>query len=329
MARDRLPDAGISGLPFDDVRSVLRHFPDFDETAVAAARRACAPLGSLGDLAAWLVGWRGLDFRLNRIQVAVYISLVNAGGTEVDEPALRQAQDFLADVAGGGRPLSQLALVHGAGLNAYDLALEVPTGDITCGAAMDERECAGAMAFGMEAIAGGPDVMVVARAGSGGDIASAAVLGLIYPDMANRLIAHFCAAGDTRLEQVIACHRLAGTDPFELLRRVGSRDMAAIAGVIMAARTQRIPVVLGGIECLTVCALLEQAGTGNTAHCLAAHRGDGVEAELVERLDLLPVCADDLGGEPGAAAGIAIGTLKSAAAAAGPLLQHLQKMNAE
>jgi hypothetical protein len=37
-----------------------------------------------------------------------------------------------------------------------------------------------------------------------------------------------------------------GLDPLEVLRRVGGREIAAIAGAILAARLQRIPVLLDG-----------------------------------------------------------------------------------
>ena len=329
MARERQPHGGVSGIPFDDVRAVLSHFPDPDQACEGLVRDACAALGDLGGLAAWLAGWRGLSLSLNRIQVDMFISMVNAGADDVDEQALHRAQDLLAQVAGGGHPLSQLAQVHGAGLKVYDLALELPTGDVTACPAMEERECAGAMAFGMEGIAGGPDLVVVARAGEGGAIAAAAILGLIYPDLKGQILAEIGETAGALVDRAMETHGSSPSDPFDMLRRLGSRDMAAISGVIMAARTQRIPVVLAGLECLAVAALLERAGAGNTAHCLVGHKGPGIEAELSRRLGILPVLRGDVGREPGVAAGAAIGMMKSAVAAAQPLLHDLEKVNAE
>lgn len=329
MARERQPDSVITGLPFDDVRAVLSHFPEPDGEAAAAARAACASMGELGPLAAWLAGWKGVEITLNRIQIAIYISMVNAGTVTVDDGLLHQTQDLLAEIAGGGRPVSQLALVHGAGLKVYDLALGLPTGDIAKEPAMDERECAGAMAFGMEGIAGGPDLVAVERAGEGGDIAAAAILSLCYPDLTGALLDRLDGRKRALAEQAAETHGGAVNDPFELLRRLGSRDMAAITGAVMAARTERVPVLLAGLECLAIAALLERAGSGNTAHCLAAHRGSGAEADIVERLGLTVVNAGDLGAEPGVAAGAAIGTLKSAVAAAGSCLRHFQEVDTE
>jgi len=329
MTDDRRPAAGISGLPFDDVRAVLQHFPEFDQCTARAAGERLAPLGHIGELASWLVGWRGLDVSLNRLQIDMFISLLNVGREDVDDQQLHLSQDLLANVAGGGHSLSQVALVHGAGLKVYDLALELPTGNILEDAAMDERECAGAMAFGMEGIAGGLDLVGAARAGTGGMIGAAAILLLLFPDMESLILEGRDEREFEQIRKAADVHRAGLNDPFDLLRRLGSRDMAAIAGLIMSARTQTVPVVLAGLESLAVAALLERAGAGNTAHCLAAHRGQGAEAELVRRLGLQVVLNDDAGAVEGLAVAAALGALKTASAAAMPFLRDLKEMGAE
>ena len=48
------------------------------------------------------------------------------------------------------------------------------------------------------------------------------------------------------VEAAIAHHGDHLKDPLEVLRRVGGREIAAMAGAILAARLQRIPVVLDG-----------------------------------------------------------------------------------
>ncbi len=44
----------------------------------------------------------------------------------------------------------------------------------------------------------------------------------------------------------IAFHGHALSDPLEVLRRVGGREIAAMAGAILAARHERVPVILDG-----------------------------------------------------------------------------------
>ena len=69
-----------------------------------------------------------------------------------------------------------------------------------------------------------------------------------------------------------ARHRRQATDPFDLLRRLGGRELAAIAGAIMAARLARVPVVLDGYACTAAAAVLFAADPRALDHCLVAHR---------------------------------------------------------
>ena len=48
-------------------------------------------------------------------------------------------------------------------------------------------------------------------------------------------------------------------DPLEALRRVGGREFAAIAGAILAARMQKIPVLLDGVVATAAAAVLHAA----------------------------------------------------------------------
>ena len=60
----------------------------------------------------------------------------------------------------GGAAINQICKTFDLSLKVYELALEQPTGDITVEPALDEKECAATMAFGMEALAeraGSPD----------------------------------------------------------------------------------------------------------------------------------------------------------------------------
>ena len=58
------------------------------------------------------------------------------------------------------------------------------------------------------------------------------------------------AAGVSRKAEVIeaaaAHHGAALDDPLEVMRRLGGRELAAIAGAVLAARQNRIPVLLDG-----------------------------------------------------------------------------------
>ena len=57
----------------------------------------------------------------------------------------------------------------------------------------------------------------------------------------------------------LARHRVAGDPPFEILRRVGGAELAAIAGATLEARLRSIPVVLDGFVATAAVAVLEMA----------------------------------------------------------------------
>uniref|UniRef100_UPI0019534CEB nicotinate-nucleotide--dimethylbenzimidazole phosphoribosyltransferase n=1 Tax=Proteus mirabilis TaxID=584 RepID=UPI0019534CEB len=61
-------------------------------------------------------------------------------------------------------------------------------------------------------------------------------------------------------------------DPLEVLRRVGGRDIAALVGAILAARLQRIPVLLDGYVVTAAAAILHALQPSSLDHCMAAHR---------------------------------------------------------
>ena len=78
--------------------------------------------------------------------------------------------------AAGGAAINQICLANDLGLKVFDLALHLPTGDITREAALDEHGCAATMAFGMEAIAGGADLLCLGDIGVGNSTVAAAIL---------------------------------------------------------------------------------------------------------------------------------------------------------
>jgi len=117
------------------------------------------------------------------------------------------------------------------------------------------------------------------------------------------------------VEQALATHADHLDDPLEMLRRLGGRETAAIAGAILAARLQRIPVILDGYVVTSAAAVLKALDPRALDHCLAGHRSaEGAHGEVLERLGLEPVL--DLGMRLGEGTGAALsaGVVKAAVA---------------
>jgi nicotinate-nucleotide--dimethylbenzimidazole phosphoribosyltransferase len=101
--------------------------------------------------------------------------------------------------------------------------------------------------------------------------------------------------------------------PLEVLRQVGGREIAAMAGAILAARTQGVPVLLDGFGAACAAAVLYAIDPRAIEHVMAGDVSpEPGHARLLARLGLEPVV--DLGvalGE-GCGAAAALGVLRAA-----------------
>ncbi len=113
---------------------------------------------------------------VNRPQLAVFAGNHGVARHGVEGASTAATSALVEHCAAGGAAVSQLCVANEIGLKVYDLALDLPTGNITTEAALDERGAAATMAFGMEATAGGMDLLCVGSIGVAGSASSTAVL---------------------------------------------------------------------------------------------------------------------------------------------------------
>jgi nicotinate-nucleotide--dimethylbenzimidazole phosphoribosyltransferase len=319
-----------SGLPFDDIRHMLGILPAGDEAAAAAVRARDAQLtkpgGSLGrleTLVEWMARWQAKPLpEVTRPLVCVFAGnhgVVAQGVSAYPQAVTRQ---MLENFAAGGAAINQICAANDLGFKVFDLALDIPTGDITVEPALDERACVATMAFGMEAMAGGTDLLGVGEMGIGNTTVAAAIYAALYGGDPARFVGRGTGVDDAGLarktdavERALATHAAHLDDPLEVLRRLGGREIAAMAGAILAARLQRVPVVLDGYVATASAAILHALDPESIDHCVAGHRSaEGAHGEVLERLGKPPLL--DLGmrlGE-GSGAALAMGLVKAAVA---------------
>lgn len=318
-----------AGLPFDDIRDLVTRTPPLDTDAVAAIRERDAsltkPLGSLGrleTLVEWLGAVQGTPHpTIDHPLVAVFAGNHGVVAQEVSPFPPSVTRSMVENFGRGGAAINQICASSGLGLKVFELALDLPTRDITVDAAMDEAACAATMAFGMEALAGGTDLLCLGEMGIGNTTIAAALYHALYGGAAVDWVGRGTGIDDAGLARkidavarAVALHG-AATDPLDLLRRLGGREIAAMAGAILAARTQRVPVILDGYVVCAAAAVLHALSPGLVDHCLASHRSaEAAHGRVLERLGLVPLF--DLGlrlGE-GTGAALAAGLVKSALA---------------
>ena len=100
-----------------------------------------------------------------------------------------------------------------------------------------------------------------------------------------------------------------------MLRRLGGREIAAICGAIIAARSQRIPVILDGYVVTAAAAILHALDPSSIDHCLAGHlSAEGAHAQVLAHLGKQPLLALDMRLGEGTGAALAASLVKAAAA---------------
>ena len=170
---------------------------------------------------------------------------------------------------GTGR-LNRLAQSINTDLRLYEMDLENPTHDALSGeSAMETEDLVKSIAYGMMAVEPGLDLMAVTAFGDGSEASAKALLSL-----------HTGNACDD-----LTCTRLlkANTAPkgFESLRQIGGYELAALCGVVIAARLAHVPVLLEGITGAAILSVLNHENAGITDHC-ALTGWDDAESKQVD-----------------------------------------------
>jgi nicotinate-nucleotide--dimethylbenzimidazole phosphoribosyltransferase len=321
-----------SGLPFDDFRTLAGRLPQGDEAAERRVRSdfaAASGLGRLEDTAAWLARWSGRAPAVRRPLVAVFAGTHGVAAAGVSSRPAEETARAVELRAAGGAAINGVCLAHDLGLKVFDLALHLPTGDISQEAALDERGCAATMAFGMESVAGGTDLLVVGHLGVGSSTVAAALFAALFGGGGADWVGPGSGADGAILarkaavvDRALTLHRGHLKEPLEILRRLGGREFAAIAGAVLAARTERIPVILDGGAAIAAAAVLQALQPGAIDHCLVAQQPvEPGGAAVVQRLGLMPLLDLRIAGGDGTAGALAAGVAKAAAAVASTLAE--------
>ncbi|MGR3465488.1 nicotinate-nucleotide--dimethylbenzimidazole phosphoribosyltransferase [Limimaricola sp.] len=319
-------------IPFDDLadlRAVLSDLPGPDPVAEEEARARNAqltkPAGSLGrleELASWYAGWRGTARPvLARPQVAIFAANHGVVARGVSAfPAAVTAQ-MVGNFEAGGAAVNQLAQAFGATLTVHALDLDRPTHNFVDAAAMSEEELVAAMAAGWAAVDPESDLLVAGEMGIGNTCSASAIALALEGGTARDWTGRGTGvddAGLARKAEAVAqgAARIEGTrDPLEVLRQLGGREIAAMAGAILAARWHRIPVILDGFICCAAALVLHRAVPGALDHAVAGHQGaEGGHAHLLESLGKTPLLSLGLRLGEGSGGVLAIGVLRGALA---------------
>ena len=314
-----------------DVAETLSNLPapDKDAIAAAASRQAMLtkPAGSLGrleDMALWMAGWQ----RTPAPAMAHGRCLVFAGNHGVVAQGISAfppevTVQMVANFEAGGAAINQLCRQAGIELEVVPIEIERPTKDFTQEPAMTLQEVLDAMNIGAGAIGDECDYLCVGEMGIGNTTVAAALAMANFGGAATKwagpgtgLDAKGVRHKADIVDKAVKRHRGDIKDAVDLLAALGGRELAAIAGAVLAARVRGIPVMLDGYISSTAAASLAFGGRDDALdHCLVSHMSaEPGHAELMKAIDARPVL--DLGMRLGEASGAAVATLVVRAALA-------------
>lgn len=317
-------------LPFDAIRDLAASMPEASEGSRSAARARQAqltkPSGSLGrleEIVEFLAAWQAKpEPTIDRPLVAVFAANHGVVAKGVSAYPASVTRAMVENFAAGGAAINQICGAFGVGLKVFDLALDLPTKDITEEPAMDAASAAATFAYGMEAIAGGVDLLCLGEMGIGNTTVAAAIYHGLYGGAPADWVGRGAGVDDPGLSRKIAAveaavtrHRAHLADPLELMRRLGGREIAAIAGAILAARIERVPVILDGYVVCAAASILHALHPAALDHCLAGHvSAEGAHRDVLRRLGKAPLLDLELRLGEGSGAALAVGILQAALA---------------
>ncbi len=308
---------------FADIVDLLVAVPEGDETAVAAVRernrQLCKPVGALGaleEILEFLARWQHRSKpRLSNPMVTIFAASHGVAAEGVSAYPVELTAQMVQNFTNGGAAVSQICGLHEINLRVFELAVELPTGDIAVEAALDDQMCAATIAYGMEAVAGKPDLIGLGDMGVGSTTAAAAVYAALYggtgADWAGRgsgLDDAGLARKVDAIDRALAHHAGALDHPLAILARLGGREIAAMLGALIAARHQKVPVIIDGYVATAAAAIAHAVNPASINHCLFAHASaEGAHRRALERMGQVGLL--DLGLHLGQGTGAALGVV--------------------
>lgn len=274
-----------------------------DERAAQILRPAGA-LARLDDVASWMAGWQ----RTTAPAVVRPAALIFAADHGVAAAPAVSAYPtdvtaaMLAAYRSGRSTISAFGAIAGATVEAVDVGVGRPTGDIRVEAALTDERFAECVDAGRDAVdALDADLLVLGEMGIGNTTAAAAVTAALLGGDPESWVGRGTgvdAEGLGRKQDAVtaAVRRVADvTDPLEVLREVGGAELAALAGAVAAARARSLPVLLDGYVVTASALPLGLVAPGALDHCRVGHcSAEPGHRRLLDHLGMSPLLDLDM-----------------------------------
>jgi nicotinate-nucleotide--dimethylbenzimidazole phosphoribosyltransferase len=331
----------LSGLPnarsishqfvsMDEIASAAMALPSGDPAAENAARsrqqNLTKPEGSLGrleEVACWMARWQSRPQpRADVIRAVVFASDHGVAAQGVSAFPQAVTAQMVQNFERGGAAINVLCRALSIELSIENLSVGTPTGDLSIEPAMDRESFIEAFNVGYKSIHPEADLYVFGEMGIGNTTSAAAIYAAILGGPGSQWAGPGSGVDESGvrrkalvIDRALSNHGTHLNDPLEAARRLGGREIAALAGAILRARHESIPVVIDGFIVGSALAVLWALDKRITQHCIAGH----VSAEPAHRLalqalELKPLLSLDMRLGEGSGAAVATAQIKLAIA---------------
>lgn len=283
--------------------------PALDKDAMQKARERqdmlVKPKGALGrleTLSIQLAGMTGrLDWRPERRAIIVFAGDHGVMAHQVSTVPQAVTAYMIGQFLDGKAAINVIARQMGARLTVVDAGVnaDLPhqaanhearfvarkiahgTEDFTQTAAMTPAQAEQALQLGVdmaaEEIEQGVDMLVIGEMGIGNTTSASAIIAAITGKLAAEVTGRGTGVDDGTLQRKIHLidMALAHHAPIseETLAKIGGFEIGAMAGAMLYAASQRIPVVVDGLICTAAALIAEQMNPRVTDYLIAGHCG--------------------------------------------------------
>ena len=232
----------------EELRDHLTDLPHADVAARAAAKarndQLTKPQGALGrleDSIQWLAAWQAREIpRLDKVQVLVFAGNHGVVAQGVSAFPAEVTAQMVANFQTGGAAINQLCAAARAELTVLALDLDYPTADFTEAPALGWDEFLDALRQGMARVDPDADLVCIGEMGIGNTTVAAALAHALYHGVPEDWTGRGTGvdeAGLARKALAVANgrkrHAAALDDPLDIARRLGGRELAAMAGAAL------------------------------------------------------------------------------------------------
>jgi len=313
--------------PFDDILGLIDTMPVLVEGAENTLREEfsalggpLSPMGKFNNKLANIAAWQDQPLpNLARPLIAVFAGTHGIAESLFEEDIIQESKARVKCLTEGKAAVRGMAAELGAAFKVYEFGIEYPSKDFTKDSSLTEKDCAAAIAFGMEVVAEGADIIVIGNAGYGAATAAASIARSLFGGTADYWAGGVPKTAEARIAAVMQGAQLHNSEespsPLEILRHYGGRDIAGVVGAILAARHQRIPVILDGYVVCAAAAVLHRINPATLDHCIAAQVTiEPAHQALLDRIEKTPVMDLEINIGDGTGGAFALSALKTAAA---------------